>query len=82
MSDYLEPEQRIAAALFSGEYDHLTVGEFAAKFAWDIDPPVDAGPPTTWKFVDCPVVDGVATLPDGSTVRSSSAVVRVPVVVR
>lgn len=36
-------------------------------------------PSPTFHFVDVPVVDGVATLPDGTTVRSDANVVRVPV---
>lgn len=32
----------------------------------------------TFGFVDVPVVDGIATLPDGRTIESSAEVVRVP----
>lgn len=31
-----------------------------------------------YRTIDVPVVDGIATLPDGRTVRSRSQVVRVP----
>ena len=33
----------------------------------------------TWTTVDVPVIDGIATLPDGRTVASQAQVVRVPV---
>jgi hypothetical protein len=33
----------------------------------------------TWTLLEVPVIDGVATLPDGRTVQSSSRVVSVPV---
>lgn len=39
----------------------------------------ELAPPTTFHFIDVPVIDGTATLPDGRTVRSNSQVVRVPI---
>lgn len=36
------------------------------------------GPAIEYRTMDIPVIDGIATLPNGSTVRSTSKVVRVP----
>ena len=36
-------------------------------------------PAPTYRYIDVPVLNGIATLPDGRTVRSQSQVVRVPV---
>jgi hypothetical protein len=41
-----------------------------------VDPMVEA---PSWHYEDVPVVDGVATLPDGTTVRSTAQVLRVAV---
>ena len=51
---------------------------------WDDRPVLRA--PTRWSpavgFVNVPVVDGLARLPDGRTVASESAIVRVPYAVQ
>jgi hypothetical protein len=41
--------------------------------------PVELQPAPVYEYVSVPVVAGVATLPDGRTVRSSANVVRVPI---
>lgn len=41
--------------------------------------PFELASPTTYHFVDVPVIDGTATLPDGRTVQSDSQIVRVPI---
>lgn len=38
-----------------------------------------AGDVPSWRLVDIPVIDGVATLPDGTTIRSEANIVRVPI---
>lgn len=72
-------DDEIAAALFSGEYDHLTVAEFAERFPRESDPWDGL---TGFTLLDVPVIDGVATLPDGTTVRSGSKVVQVAIPTR
>lgn len=72
-------EQQIASLLFSGEYDHLTVAEFAARFPReDVEPPITADSRPGWRALGVRVVDGVATLPDGRKVRSSAEMIVVP----
>jgi hypothetical protein len=36
-------------------------------------------PAPTFRYIDVPVIDGIATLPDGRTVASMANIVRVPV---
>ena len=48
----------------------------------EIEEPLDEPPgpqARSFHFIDVPVVDGVARLPDGRTIRSDGNVVRVPV---
>jgi hypothetical protein len=59
--------ERIANALEGMEGEGMSFDDFMQR----PNPRVD--------YVDIPVVDGVATLPDGTKVPSSSNVVRMPV---
>lgn len=56
--------------------------QIAEEYGLDLDDEGDGIPPDvelSYHIVDIPVVNGIATLPDGRTVRSTANVVRVPV---
>lgn len=84
----MTPEQTIDILRFLKE--HREYDEDNERWIIDVDElegtllgleraSMDLAPPTTYHFVDVPVIDGTATLPDGRTVRSDSQVVRVPI---
>ena len=54
------------------------IDEWEADFGED---PVSFETRATYAMIDVPVIDGVATLPDGRTVTSTAQIVRVPVLV-